>query len=181
MFERWERRCEVRRRTKNLESLTIQDFNSGEGAIDSGMDILNGLPDLLRLELVGLPGMSRERLNGVWKTARLKSLRLNLSNHINEKPLDELLMRIKGLPELEHLSLRGTVSDAGLKNLAALGKLQSLDLRQVQGFSDGGLASLMESLPNLRQVKFSIRPELPQAKTRSRLRTTGRKSDGRQF
>ena len=50
---------------KNLKSLIIQDFQSGGGAIDAGMDVLRDFPNLQRLELTGLPAMSHKRLDPV--------------------------------------------------------------------------------------------------------------------
>jgi hypothetical protein len=66
---------------------------------------------------------------------------------------------MRAMPQLESLTLRGTVSDAALKQLAVLKRLRCLDLRYADGYTDRGLTFLLDSLPNLETIKFSIRHE----------------------
>jgi Leucine-rich repeat (LRR) protein len=138
---------------KNLKSLIIQDFQSGDGAIDAGMDILLDFPNLRRLELAGLPGMSEKRLDAVLVMKDLRSLKLNLTSR---PKMDSLLAKMDALTKLEELSVGGTVSDDGLASLASLKSLRVLDLTRAEGYSTKSLASLMSSLPGLHEVRFAV-------------------------
>ena len=137
---------------KNLKSLIIQDFQSGGGAIDAGMDVLRDFPNLQRLELTGLPAMSHKRLDPVLGMKELRSLKLNLTSHPR---MDSLLARMDGLTKLEELSLCGTVTDRGLASVMSLRGLRVLDLTRAEGYSTGALASLMSSLRDLHEVRFT--------------------------
>jgi len=138
---------------KNLKSLIIQDFQSGEGAIDAGMDILRDFPNLQRLELTGLPGMAHKRLDAILGMKELRSLKLNLTSL---PKMDSLLARMRVLTKLEELSLCGTVTDRGLASLMSLRSLRILDFTRADGYSTAALASLMSSLPDLHKVRFTI-------------------------
>ena len=68
---------------------------------------------------------------------------VEVSLRLSTSITDAGLVHLKGLPNLQNLSLFGTkVTDAGLVHLKALTELQELNLR------DAGVADLQKALPN---------------------------------
>ncbi len=138
-----------------LESLEIEN---GWRLTDTGMTLLRGLPSLRRLGLTGsFPGVTAAGLAWVWEMKCLRTLKLNLYEHAGDWTLGVILPRLKVLSELEELSVSGAVADDGLASLADLKKLRRLDLTHAVGYSDTGLESLVRSLPELRELRLSMR------------------------
>jgi hypothetical protein len=149
---------------QNLESLCVQDDYGGGNKtfeVNAGMDVLPKLKQLRRLELRGLPAVTRDALANVWQMKRLRTLKLNLVGKADGS-IDDMLARIGTLGELEDLSLsfvvRKTATDEGLKNLASLKRLRCLDLGDIGGYSDDALASLVSALPTLQVLKRTYKP-----------------------
>ncbi len=143
-------------RFRQLESLRTQNTWR---VTDEGMEALRNLPRLRRLEFEVIAGVSEKGLASIWLLKRLRALHLDLSDESLKGLVEDVLARVNTLSELEELSLRGTLTDKGLGNLANLKKLRSLDLRWCDGFTDDGLASLMSSLPGLQVVKRTYERE----------------------
>ena len=71
------------------------------------------------------------------------------------KITDAGLVHLKGLTELQSLSMGGVgsqITDAGLVHLKGLSSLQTLDLRFTQ-ITDQGIADLKKALPNCKISK----------------------------
>ena len=74
---------------------------------------------------------------------------LNLSR---SKITDAGLLHLKGLPNLQTLSLPKQITDAGLVHLRGLTNLQVLDVKNTQA-TDAGIAELQKALPNCKISK----------------------------
>ena len=155
---------------RQLESLSVIDEcdgNVGSKPISEGLDVLPKLPKLRRLVLIGFPVVTSKGLANVWKLTQLRALRLDLQRGSSALMNDGALAHIGAMSDLEELSIGasgGTVTDKGIKSLANLKKLRRLDLSAIDGYSDDALASLMNALPNLKEVKRTYRPLTNQAR-----------------
>ena len=150
---------------RNLESLKIIEYYGGGRAdleVDAGLDVL---PKLGKLRRARAGGLSRgyEQSPGQCLGAEAPAYPQPSSRW--RSPLripDAAAARMNALSELEELSLsfvlRMNLTDAGLRDIATLEKLRTLDSGSVEGYTDEGLAFLMGALPNLRVLRFSVRP-----------------------
>jgi len=144
---------------RQLESLTLRV--SAWSVTDKGMTALGHLARLRELELDPLHGVTSEGLACLGKLERLRSLTLGL---VEGRPpggaIGRIAAHVAGLKQLEELSIHGTaVTDDALQQLADLKALRRLDLTGCHGFTDEGLAALMEALPNLEEVVRSHKAE----------------------
>ena len=140
---------------RNLESLTMEP----SGLTESGMLILQKLMKLRRLEFTGAgPAISARGLANVWSLKELRVLRLDVSGDGIQGNVEAVLAGMKGLGELEELALVGDVPDAALAHLASVKKLRLLDLSRASGYTDEGLAALMDASSSLRTVKVTFSP-----------------------
>ena len=136
---------------RHLESLKI----GTSSVTDAGMDALRNLTNLRQLDLATGDGVTAVGLANIWELKKLRSLRLGISDQL-QCSVDDVLAHVSALSELEELSIAGTLTDKGLKQLVGLKKLRRLDLTQNVGYTDDGLASLMRELPELQSVKLSF-------------------------
>jgi hypothetical protein len=137
-----------------LESLSVTD-----GALIAGahLESLGTLTNLRRLAFQYYPYDTAP--TGHKELAKLRQLReldLELSGQGVAKFSDSILEVIATLDGLEELGIHCVISDAGLHALKALKKLKSLDLTKCSGYTDRGLATLVESLPGLQIIRFSM-------------------------
>jgi hypothetical protein len=155
-------------RLTNLKTLRIADYYDGGNSklveTNAGMDVLPKMKNVETLELRGFPAITNESLANIWEMKQLRSLTLDLAGDIIiDKSFDDALARVKDLTELEEFTLsceyRIKVSDEGLKNMESLKKLRVLDLTDCHGYTDAGLARLMDSLPNLQTLRISYQSE----------------------
>lgn len=162
---------------ESLESLTVEYMFSGSSGEVSAL--LAKLPKLRRLELPpasgetswleALPALKQLRVLAIrtvppeskdyaaWspkavgrQLEKLEQLEeLSIAGDITDKLLDSIAQ----LKNLKRLTLWGSdLSDEGLMKLAALKKLQALDLSSTPGYTDKGLSALMQALPDLKEV-----------------------------
>ena len=143
---------------RDLETLRIDPSS----LTDSGMLALRSLTKLRRLVLAGgYDGcggcaITTRGLENIWGLQELRVLWLDVSPQgINA---EAALARMKDLGELEELTLLGDVPDAALAHLATVKRLRVLDLNGASGFTDEGLAALMDASPSLRRVKVTFSP-----------------------
>jgi Leucine-rich repeat (LRR) protein len=141
---------------KQLTSLVI-DRNL-VSVTDAGMAELGEFPRLRRLELTYLPDITAAGLAPIWKMSGLEVLSLWLPGATPDGSVEKALAGISALTSLQELTLQGKVTDKTLSNLAQLKKLRRLDLSGCQGYTDEGLAALVKSLPELKEVRWSYRP-----------------------
>jgi Leucine-rich repeat (LRR) protein len=134
---------------RELESLSIYG-----SASERGMDVLRGFTRLRQLDIQAL-ALTPEGMGAVWELRRLRSLKLRLRDPALHGSVDAILARMKALPELEELSLSASLTDSQLGALADLAKLRRLDLSRADGYTAGGLADLMNAMPNLRELTFT--------------------------
>ncbi len=127
-----------------LESLTLL-LECRTGAALGAIAEIKGLRELKI-------GAARPGITKLWALSGLEKLSLWLPEAVGGTAVDDPLLGIGALSELKEMTLRGTVTDGGLKNLAGLKKLTLLDLSGCDGFSDVGLAELVKSLPELKTV-----------------------------
>lgn len=115
----------------------------------NGIEHLNALPDLRRLDLSGTPHAAGS-LEAIGRFGSLRSLDLGGCQWVR----DEDLASLHALEHLESLSLsRTTISDVGLAHLARVRGLVMLDLSDTYSITDAGLAHL-NRLPQLQQLKL---------------------------
>ena len=159
-----------------LASVTKVNLSTSE-AIDAGLRLLQGLPQLTSLEL-DLSGVSDADLQHLEGLTQLRDLQLDQTN-VSDAGLEHLkrltqlhslslngtkigdagLEHLKGLTRLEHLSLDLTkISDAGLEHLKGLTELQGLQITNTKVGDAGleylrGLPQLRESLPRSHQSR----------------------------
>jgi len=150
---------------RDLDSLTIVDYYDGAGKelkITEGMDVLPSLPKLHRLELRGFPAVTSNALANIWPLKGLHVLRLKLVGKRMDESLDGMVAQIKLLSNLEELTLSfdvpKTLTDDALRSLRDLKKLRRLDLGSTEGYSDDALASVMRALPELHELKRTLKP-----------------------
>jgi Leucine-rich repeat (LRR) protein len=147
---RWsltEKQIEKVNKLQQLESLTLW-IGCRTGAALGAIAEIKGLRELTI-------SATRPGVTKLWALSRLEKLTLRLSEAVGGAPVDDPLLGIGDLSELKEITLRGTVTDAELKNLAGLKNLKQLDLSNCQGFSDVGLAELVKSLPGLKTVVWA--------------------------
>jgi Leucine-rich repeat (LRR) protein len=143
-------------------------------ATDAGLAALYGLKNLQRIELINLKQVTASGLVGLGDLKKLKVLKLYFAQKNAAGSIDTVLAHIKTLNDLEELVIGGaTLTDEGLKNLASLKKLRRLDLGGTFGFTDGGLASLMNALPDLQVVRRSYKPLADQGQKKGEKTGTG--------
>lgn len=138
---------------KHLKSLQITDASK---VTDSGMVVLGNFTNLHNLKLISIPEVTDKGLENIWNMNKLHTLDLDLKGEILDVSIDNSIKGIKLLDQLEELTMHGIITDEGLKYLESLKKLRVLDLSQCRGYTDAGLASLMNSMPNLQVLKIHI-------------------------
>ena len=87
---------------------------------------------------------------GLWNSSRVTSFHLKWANgNLSRTQItDEGLKEVAKLQKLETLDLSGSkITDAGLKELAKLQKLRTLYLNNTQA-TKAGVAELKKALPN---------------------------------
>ena len=152
----------------NLKELWLQ----GTQLTDAGLVHLKGLTTLKELYLsstkvtdTGLAQLSGMKLK-VLTVPREARTDIGLKHYLRAgepsarllfssgRITDAGLINLKGLPELQELSLFGcqNVTDAGLAHLKDLTNLQTLNLRFTQ-VTDAGIAELQQVLPNCKITK----------------------------
>lgn len=131
---------------RELQSLTFYAT-----VTDEEMNILRGFPDLRHLGGVSYSAATANRLG---ELTHLSSMRLRLE--ASEGAQSAVLASLATLMALEDLSLNGKVTDAEMAGIRRLKRLRHLDLRGASGFTDGGLAALIKSLPELKTLEFDI-------------------------
>jgi len=143
-------------RHPQLHSFTIWE-HMGPGFTDIGMAELAHLPELRQLSLANLAQVTE---SGFAILGHLKYLRdLSLDLH-SANSSDPALSCMASLDKLETLALHfNTLSDAQLLKLASLKNLRSLDITGCSGYTDQGLAALMQKLPQLNSVKITLAPQ----------------------
>ncbi|MHC4407255.1 MAG: hypothetical protein ACYTG0_47200, partial [Planctomycetota bacterium] len=110
---------------------------------DEVVAVLGDLPNLERVYLEGIDGVTDTSLVHLKKTRNLRTLVIH-SRHVTDLGLEHLAE----LTELDWLYLGGTaVTDAGLQSLADLRKLRRLDLDQTNVTAEG-VKKLQEALPD---------------------------------
>jgi len=139
---------------RQLAALTIE---AGSSTTAIGMKALGGMVNLRRLVLKRFL-MTTSGLANIWKLTKLEVLGLDVPQGTLDASQEKAMAGIASLSELKELSLTGTMTDAALKNLAALKKLRRLDLSGSQGFTDAGLAELVKALPELKTLVWSCSP-----------------------
>jgi hypothetical protein len=127
----------------------LRSFSSNSYKLtDAGMAVLKQFRNLRRLEMSVGPEVTDDGLTSIWELEELTRLRLVFAPPACDS-LDGVFAKVSTLENLEELCIPGTVTDAGLSQLARLKKLQRLDLTLNAGFTDDGLAALMRALPKL--------------------------------
>jgi hypothetical protein len=113
--------------------------------------------DRLRQLVVAVDGDADvQQLSFIQDLKYLQSLQINFFS--GKKPVDGVPDSVQGLDNLQDLILKGSdstmtpLTDAGLKKLAGLRNLRRLDLTDISGYTDEGLAALMNSSPTLQTV-----------------------------
>lgn len=138
---------------RQLESLEI-GIGWGKAISNAGLMSLKDLTNLRRLVFDGWcqEDITPDGLACLGEMKQLRSVKFTLRDKTSGAPVDGYLARMKGLSELEELTVSvegGNLTDEGLKNLAGLKKLRRLDLGDTEGYTDDALASLMKALPDL--------------------------------
>ena len=141
---------------RHLQSLKI----NVEGQLtDTDTDAISEIKGLRDLELFAdISHLTAAGLVSLWRFSALERLLLRLPDEPATKAANGALAGIGALRELRELSLVGFVTDAELKNLAELKKLQYLDLHRSRGFTNAGLAELLKALPSLNRVRNIYNP-----------------------
>lgn len=150
---------------QGLQSLVIEDVSAmNDDAIYLGraqIDALTRLKNLRRFELLGSPTVTLDALEAVPKLKCLEVLALCLPQETPDGSVAKGLAGLGSLVHMRELTLEGHVTDAGLAALAQLKGLRRLALcgeRETDGYTDGGLAALVKSLPELKVVKWQGLP-----------------------
>jgi hypothetical protein len=131
---------------RELESLTIS-----AKVTKKEMLVLRQFPNLRCLGGVTFTTATAGRLGELTQLGSM-SLRIDASHGAETM----LVASLATLPALEDLTLHGTVTDKDLAAIRGLAKLRRLDLGNAAGFTDAGLAALVNSLPDLRTVTLSF-------------------------
>jgi Leucine-rich repeat (LRR) protein len=103
-----------------------------------------------------MPNATAETLSTIWKLKNLVLLRLGLPKGISDGSIARTLEGIASLQKLQELSLSGKLTDDGLNSLRGIKGLRSLDITGCHGFSDRSLAALVNALPTLKEIKWSL-------------------------
>ncbi len=116
---------------------------------EEGIAILSHLPKLEYLSLTS--SVWPQSIETILKMPELRSL------HLHDKTgrtsdLDKFFVKLAALKNLEEIEIQGNVTDEGLSHLALLPKLRILDLRHTNGFTDSGLAHVMNMSLSLNEV-----------------------------
>ena len=123
---------------------------------DAGIGALAGLEHLKRLELGETP-ISPAGLAAICKLTGLEALRVDLPEGAPGVSILDILLGISALTNLKELTLAGPVTDLRLKCLGGLVGLRRLDVSGGTGYTDEGLAALVRSLPELKELVWSCR------------------------
>jgi beta-lactamase regulating signal transducer with metallopeptidase domain len=145
----------------SLRKLELSGCMRGEGEIDLspfaqlevlGLGAVDGIRDG---DLAGLAGMTRLRNlaiaggsdESVAPIANLTSLeRLSIQS---DELTDAGLRHLRNLSAVDVISLRGNFTDVGLAHLSAMQNIKWLTIQSTIALSDGSLARLWQTLPNL--------------------------------
>jgi Leucine-rich repeat (LRR) protein len=127
----------------NLKQLQI----SGGGLTDKGLAYLTRLKKLERLGLGTLPGIKGEGLNHFSAFPLLTSINLG-----GTEVTDEMLSRLKGVTQLEKLTLPSSTTPKAIEKLTALPNLQILAVPQAWGTE--ALAEAKKSLPRTNVILY---------------------------
>jgi hypothetical protein len=139
-----------------LEELVIEQCGQDVG--DDGMRRISAMNNLRRLELGWAGAATPAMLAGLWRLGKLQTLGVTLPE--NTKRDD--MQGIGNLHRLHELRLYGIVSDEILAEIKQLKGLQKLYLG-CEGYSDAGLARLVDELPELRMLQWSVFSDAPRA------------------
>jgi hypothetical protein len=125
-----------------------------------GLNAIGRMTELRRLELTGIGDVSPEAMAFLGQLKRLESVSLSeFRSGTQAAQADLWLVHLQRHDQLRELVLKGAVvTDEGLQKLSELKSLRRLDLSNCRGFTDRGLGSLMNALPNLEMVKISYEP-----------------------
>lgn len=142
---------------RRLESLLIENCKS---ITDAGIEALALLTELRRLELgrIVYSRITGAALTCIWKLTGLEVLRLDLPKETSDRSVENAVAGVALLGNLKELSLEGRVTDKALMGLAKLNKLRRLDLGGSRGYTDEGLAGLVNALPELKTVVWNYTP-----------------------
>jgi hypothetical protein len=141
-----------------LRVLVIGDHNTTY-VTDAGMAELGRLRELRELGLSSMGPVDAKRYEVLGHLSNLLRLTLVVGFE-DENSLNTVLSYVASMRGLESLSLAArSLNDTQLSELAALKNLRCLDISGCAGYSDRGLATLMQSLPKLTTVHFAISPK----------------------
>jgi len=154
---------------------TIRSLDLNETRIDDhALGILDTFENLERLSVAGVSLIDGGGFRGARKLGNLKALVLNRTGIVDQAipiiakyPLEELHMsacyfitdkgiaRLTGMKELKYLNLRdnNTMTSRGLSKVASNPKLWAINLTNVPGFDDKGLAFFAKS-KTLKYIEF---------------------------
>jgi F-box/leucine-rich repeat protein 14 len=131
---------------QNLEVLDVSNMNS----VTSGaMVAIRGLKNLHTLSVANCPRLANHSLKILMNLKQLRSLNLSGCQTLEDYGMEYL---VRTLPELRELDLSGCahIGDTGIRELAKLGQLERLNLRQCTSVSDGAAKGLTDALPKLK-------------------------------
>lgn len=124
------------------------------------ISLLQSLVNLRHLELGKLNKLNENRLAFLRNLKQLRSLQLTLSTDNFDGSSENLFDVLQELDQLEDLSIGSAiVSNTGLHKLCKCKKLRRLNLMGSKGYTDEGLAKLMDESPSLQTVIRSYWPE----------------------
>lgn len=135
-----------------------ESFIAGQGNAD--IRVLQDLVNLQKLKLGRLNTENEKRLTFLRKLKELRTLDVTLHDKDSGISFEQVVDVLQDLNNFEELSIHSAViNDAGLMNLIKLKKLRRLDLTECGGYTDEGLAKLMDESPSLQTVIRSYGPE----------------------
>lgn len=140
---------------RGLETLAVEDAAL---ITDAGVAVIGELKGLRRLELGNPERVTAAGLACLWRLPLLEVLNISVSAESADAPLEKVLAGIALVKGMREVTLKGSVTDEALKALAQLRGLRRLDVGSCHGYTDGGLAVLVNALPELKTVVWSYTP-----------------------
>jgi hypothetical protein len=164
--------------TKNIaENKYVQELEL-DGAVTENGYKSDGLKHIARLNQLKRLRIESSEINDCpdiseWRNLeKLRSLSLDISNlsdaqmsflpylkQLKSIELGRISSYLQGMDQIEDVRVYTFVTDKGLEMLSKLKKLRRLDLIGSTGYTDAGLAKLMDESPSLQTVIRSYWPE----------------------